>query len=362
MSGAEGLKLSVYLGERDRAGRALLAERLLELCASGGVRAAALLRGVEGFGLAHRLQTDRLLTLSEDLPVLLVAIDAPAPVQALLDRVREVSRHGVITLERVWLLEGADAQLPHTHAEEQLKLTLLTRGAERASGRPAHVAAVQELHARGLAGASVLRGVDGVAGGARRRARMLSRNTEVPSVIDALGEREQLAGAVPALGALLRQPLVAVERARVCKREGRLLADPAEHPRRDSGGLHYWQKLVVHSDEHDRHAGAPLHSELVRRLRRAGAAGATTLRAQWGYAGERTPHGEPLLALRRQAPLMTVLLDTPQNMLRWFAIVDELTSETGLVTSEIVPALRAAASGVEHGGLRLAAERPRGQR
>ena len=35
-------------------------------------------------------------------------------------------------------------------------------------------------------------------------------------------------------------------------------------------------------------------------------------------------------------------------------IVDELTAETGLVTSELVPALRAAGPGIEHGGLELA--------
>ena len=58
-------------------------------------------------------------------------------------------------------------------------------------------------------------------------------------------------------------------------------------------------------------------------------------------------------------PVLTVLLDTPANMARWFEIVDEMTSETGLVTSEIVPALRAAGPGIEHGGLDLAERRGR---
>jgi hypothetical protein len=58
-------------------------------------------------------------------------------------------------------------------------------------------------------------------------------------------------------------------------------------------------------------------------------------------------------------PVLTLLLDTPENMLRWFAIVDQMTSETGLVTSEIVPALRAAGPGIEHGGLALAARHGR---
>jgi len=40
---------------------------------------------------------------------------------------------------------------------------------------------------------------------------------------------------------------------------------------------------------------------------------------------------------------------------RWFPIVDEVTAETGLVTSETVPALRASGAGIRHGGLRLAA-------
>jgi PII-like signaling protein len=59
--------------------------------------------------------------------------------------------------------------------------------------------------------------------------------------------------------------------------------------------------------------------------------------------------------LARHVPVLTVALDTPQNMGRWFEIVDEVTAETGLVTSEVVPALRTAGPGLEHGGLELAA-------
>ena len=49
-----------------------------------------------------------------------------------------------------------------------------------------------------------------------------------------------------------------------------------------------------------------------------------------------------------------VQLDTPENMRRWFAIVDQLTEHSGLVTSELVPALRAAGPGIERGALTLA--------
>jgi PII-like signaling protein len=54
-------------------------------------------------------------------------------------------------------------------------------------------------------------------------------------------------------------------------------------------------------------------------------------------------------------PVVTVLIDRPERVRQWFGIVDELTSETGLVTSEIVPAMRVTGPGVRAGGLRLAA-------
>ena len=81
--------------------------------------------------------------------------------------------------------------------------------------------------------------------------------------------------------------------------------------------------------------------QLARQLLEAGAAGATALRGVWGYHGDHQPHGDRLLALRRRVPVLTVVVDTPARIRRWFAIVDELTDKTGLVTCETVPAFRA---------------------
>jgi hypothetical protein len=49
-----------------------------------------------------------------------------------------------------------------------------------------------------------------------------------------------------------------------------------------------------------------------------------------------------------------VIVDTPERIRAWFEIVDELTDETGVVTSEMVPAFRATGPGLEQGGLELA--------
>jgi PII-like signaling protein len=205
-----------------------------------------------------------------------------------------------------------------------------------------------------VAGATVLLGVDGTVHGERRRARFFGRNADVPLMIIAVGDGDRIERALPELGALLERPLATLERVRVCRRDGQALAQPRELPGSDASGLPLWQKLMVYSSEQARHDGRPLHVELVRRLREAGAAGATCLRGIWGYHGDHPPHGDRLLSLRRHVPITTVVVDEPAATRRWFEIVSELTATAGLVTSEFVPAARATAPGVQRGGLDLA--------
>jgi PII-like signaling protein len=114
---------------------------------------------------------------------------------------------------------------------------------------------------------------------------------------------------------------------------------------------------MVYTSEQASHDGRPLHVELVRRLRRHTASGATVLRGVWGFHGDHAPHGDKLLQIRRHVPVVTVVVDTSQRIAESFAVIDTLTSERGLVTSEMVPALAAIAPERRHGGLRLARHR-----
>ena len=145
-----------------------------------------------------------------------------------------------------------------------------------------------------------------------------------------------------------------LERVRVCKRDGRLLARPHGLPGTDERGLAIWQKLMVYTSQAATHDGRPLSLEIVRRLRRSDLAGATSLRGVWGFHGDHPPHGDKLLQVRRQVPVVTIAVDTPPRTARAFAIIDELTTEHGLVTSEMVPAVAALSESGRVGGLKLA--------
>jgi PII-like signaling protein len=349
------IKLTTYFGERDRAERQLLADALLDLYGAHGVQTSILLRGAEGFGLRHHVRTDRLLSLSEDLPVVAVAVDTSARIRELLGDVLKIKRRGLLTLERARLLCGevGPAALPQ-ELDEATKLTVYVGRQERVGGRPAFAAICDLLHRRGIAGATTLLGVDGTSHGQRARARFFARNAHVPLMILAVGDGARIAAVLPELGALLSRPLLTLERVRVCKRDGQLLASPHALPATDASGLSLWQKLTIVSSEHARHDGQPLHHALVRRLRAAGAAGATSLRGIWGFHGDHAPHGDKLLQRHRHVPVVTVVVDTPAPIARAFEVVDELTRERGLVTSEIVPAMTAMTAYERRGGTRLA--------
>jgi len=348
-------KLTIYFGEHQRVGRELLSDALHDLYQRQGLEASVLLRGTEGFGLRHTLHTQRLLTLSEDLPLVSIAVDTRAKVETALPEVVELVGKGLVTLERARLLSGRieSVVLPE-ELHEATKLTVYCGRAERTGGRPTYEAVIDLLHDRGIAGATAFLGVDGMRHGSRQRAHFFSRNEDVPLMIVSVGEGRAIAGVLPELNSLLPRPLATLERVRLCKRDGVLLAEPEPLPAAAGTGFAVWQKLMVYASEQSRHAKHPLYSALIRRLREEGAPGATALRGIWGYSGDHEPHGETLLSLRRTVPVVTALVDRPERMRRWWEIVDELTDEAGLVTSEMVPALRAVEGATVRGGLELA--------
>jgi PII-like signaling protein len=351
------LKLTSYFGERQRAEDKFLAEALFDLYGEHEIATSVMLRGIAGFGLRHHLRTDQSLSMSEDPPVAVIAVDTKAKIEELLDHQAALTARGLITLERAQLLRDDGDEVALSELEhEATKLTIYVGRKEQVYGVPAYHAVVDLLYRRGLAGASVFLGVDGTSHGKRERARFFGRNPDVPMMIIAVDAGHQIGRVIPELRALLRRPLITVERrVQLCKRDGERFVRPHALPGIDEHGLAMWQKVMVYTSEAQRHGGQPIHRALIRRLRQSDhARGATVLRGIWGFHGDHPPHGDKLLQLGRHVPVTTIIVDTPDNIARTFDIVDELTQEHGLVTSEMVPALLAVDGDDRRGGTNLA--------
>jgi PII-like signaling protein len=335
------LKLSVYLAERRRTSDGFVSEVLLGLYEQHGIASSIVLRGIGGFGTGRHLRTDESLTLSEDPPVVIVAVDTRKTIDAVLDPVLAIKQRGLVTLERARLLRDDIGPLELSdELHEAVKLTIYVGRTERVYGVPAYIAICDLMYRRQLAGASVFMGVDGIARGNRQRAHFFGRNSDVPMMVIAVGSGEHIGRVLPELGGLLRRPMMTVERVRVCKRDGELLERPHALPGVDEHGLPLWQKLMIYTSESARYDGKPIHRALIERLRRRKTPdGATVVRGIWGFHGDHQPHGDKLLSLSRHVPVATIVIDTPANIAESFDVVDELTRDEGLVTSEMVPAL-----------------------
>ncbi len=350
------LKLTAYFAERQRTGSQFQAEAMLDLFAQRRVATSVMLRGISGFGRQHIIRSDESLTLSEDPSVAVAAVDNPDVIRGLVGDVIDMADNSLITLERARLLDGDVTAVPvPAFASDAVKLTIYLGRNRRVGRTPAYKAVCEVLHRHGFAGVSVFLGVDGTAHGQRRRAQFIGRNVDVPLMMIAVGGAEQIRRCSPELATLLEHPLVTVERARVCKRGGKLLATPHALPEVDERGRPLWQKLMVFTSESTHHDGTPIHRALVRRLWESGtASGATALRGIWGYHGDHEPHGDKLIQFGRKVPVMTVIIDTPARIARSFEIVDELTGTHGLVTCEMVPAQLSIVGGRRTGSIDLA--------
>jgi PII-like signaling protein len=341
--------LTTYFNERQRTGAEcrrpggsggqFLAESLLRLYGERRVATSVMLRGIGSFGPREVLRSDEWLSMSEDPPVTVAAVDARDKIARLVDDVVAMTPRGLITLERARLV-SADVNEFVAPANDSAKLTIYLGRQERVDRTPAYQAICDLLYREGVSGASVFLGVDGTVLGERRRARFFNRNIDVPMMLISVGTTEAIARVVAQLGPMLRRPLLTVERIRVCKRDGSLLARPDALPMADEQGRALWQKLMIYTSSAALHNGAPIHRALVRALRTSGtASGATVLRGMWGFHSDRKPHGDRLFQLTRQVPVMTIVVDTPDRIARSFEVVDEFTREHGLVTCEMVPAL-----------------------
>jgi PII-like signaling protein len=96
-----GLLLRIYLGESDRTGTKPLYQAIVERMRERGLAGATVLRGIEGFGAQQHLHTTRILRLSEDLPILIEAVDTEERIRSILPELDEMLDDGLITLERV---------------------------------------------------------------------------------------------------------------------------------------------------------------------------------------------------------------------------------------------------------------------
>lgn len=96
-----GKLLRIFLGESDRWHHQSLADAIIERAREEGLAGATMFRGIEGFGASSHLHTTRILSLSDDLPVLIEIVDREDRIASFLPVIDEMLTDGLVTLENV---------------------------------------------------------------------------------------------------------------------------------------------------------------------------------------------------------------------------------------------------------------------
>jgi PII-like signaling protein len=97
----EAMLLRIFIGERDRWRHQPLYEALVMKAREMHLAGATVLRGPIGFGKSSRLHTAKILRLSMDLPLVIEIVDTEENIQTFLPALDEMMKGGLVTLEKV---------------------------------------------------------------------------------------------------------------------------------------------------------------------------------------------------------------------------------------------------------------------
>lgn len=101
----QAVSLRIFIGESDHCDGRPLYEAIVMKARELHLAGATVLRGPMGFGKSSRLHTSKILRLSEDLPLLIEIVDSEDNINAFLPILDGMMSSGLITLEKVQVLQ-----------------------------------------------------------------------------------------------------------------------------------------------------------------------------------------------------------------------------------------------------------------
>ena len=242
----ERVLLRIYLRTADRAPRAPTFERIVKAARSERLAGATVLKGIMGYG-AHGTSRPAPLAVVEHLPIIVEIVDSAQRLGAFLQGPLEnILEHGIATLERAAVIvhrprinaaTQPPLKLPGPHRPLSTIPSLETQGArmnleedavlvrvflgesDRSDdGRPLYEAIVREARALGLAGATVLRGVEGFgANSVVHKAALLEMSTDLPMVIEMVDRDAKVEQILPHLEQVVKEGMITLERVAIVR-------------------------------------------------------------------------------------------------------------------------------------------------
>lgn len=94
-------RLTIFVGDGDQWHHKPLSTEIVHRAHAHGLAGATVLHGVEGFGASSRIHTTRILSLTEDLPVVIIIVDSDDRIRGFLPELDELVTEGLVIIDPI---------------------------------------------------------------------------------------------------------------------------------------------------------------------------------------------------------------------------------------------------------------------
>lgn len=196
------------------------------------------------------------------------------------------------------------------------RLIVTVNEASRWHGRSLFNALLDLFQHKGLAGATVSRGIAGFTGrGAIHTINIVDLSTDLPVRIEVVDSAEAIERVLPDVYDMVDKGLVEVQDTNVIKfATGERPAAPAPKKGDLMRLIGKSKMLRVYIGEDDKWEGEPLYEAVVKRAAQLDIAGATVYRGILGYGAHKRVHRHKTLALSSDDPIMITMVDAEEKI------------------------------------------------
>jgi hypothetical protein len=94
-------RLTIFIGDSDQHHHRPLYTEIVHRAHELGLAGASVFHGIEGYGASSHIHTTRILSLSDDLPVVIVIVDAEERIEAFLPELDGLIDEGLVIIDDV---------------------------------------------------------------------------------------------------------------------------------------------------------------------------------------------------------------------------------------------------------------------
>lgn len=226
MKAGPAKKVSIYVGQDHQYHGESVYAAILNFLFYHKVAGASVTRGIAGFGADHHLHTDRILVLTENLPIKVEFIETPEKVDELLPKLNEMVGTGLIEIQDTTVVKPSEGSAKASRQERvplrsqsKAKLMRIYIGEnDKWNGKPLHRALIESMRSNDIAGVTVYQGILGY--GANRRIHekgALHLSHDRPIMLSVVDTEEKLRAYFPILDSMIQQGLVVLSNVDVIK-------------------------------------------------------------------------------------------------------------------------------------------------